>query len=121
MRDQSMNAEALYNPMTVILLDDNVSPPAHSRLVSLVGKVAVYRAGGLGSIVGRTNSQGLKIIEEKLLPLLLHVQMVRLCVFSDKDVKQWATGDLSVFLCVSLSCEKCPVKMVSPISRPLVS
>ena len=40
------------------------------RLVSLVGKVPVYCARGLGSIPGRTNSQGLKIIEEKVLPLL---------------------------------------------------
>ena len=40
------------------------------RLVSLVGKVPVYHAGGLGSILGRTNAQGLKIIEEKVLPLL---------------------------------------------------
>ena len=38
------------------------------RLVSLIGKVPVYRAGGRGSILGRT--QGLKIIEEKVLPLL---------------------------------------------------
>ena len=40
------------------------------RLVSPVGKVPVYRAGGLGSIPGRTNTQGLKIIKEKVLPLL---------------------------------------------------
>ena len=40
------------------------------RLVSLVGKVPVYLAGGLGSIPGRSNTQGLKIIEEKVLPLL---------------------------------------------------
>ena len=39
-------------------------------LVSLVGKVPVYRAGGSGSIPGRTNTQGLKIIEEKVLSLL---------------------------------------------------
>ena len=39
-------------------------------LVSLVGKVPVYRAGGAGSIPGRTTTQGLKIIEEKVLPLL---------------------------------------------------
>ena len=38
-------------------------------LVSLVGKVPVYRTGGLDSIPGRTNTQGLKIIE-KVLPLL---------------------------------------------------
>ena len=40
------------------------------RLVSLVGKAPVYRAGGSGSIPGRTNTHGLKIIEEKVLPLL---------------------------------------------------
>ena len=46
----------------------------HSRndngLVSLIGKVSVYREGGSGSIPGWTNTQGLKIIEEKVLPLL---------------------------------------------------
>ena len=41
-----------------------------SFLVSLVRKVPVYPAGGLGSIPGRTNTQGLKMIEEKVLPLL---------------------------------------------------
>ena len=35
------------------------------RLVSLVGKVPVYHAGGLGSIPGRTNTQGFRIFEEK--------------------------------------------------------
>ena len=39
------------------------------RLVSAVVRVPVYRAGGLGSIPGWTNTQGLKIIEEKVLPL----------------------------------------------------
>ena len=43
------------------------------RLVSLVGKVPVYRAGGSGLIPGRINAQDLKIIEEKVLAL----QMVR--------------------------------------------
>ena len=42
----------------------------NGRLVSLVGKVLVYRAGGSGSIPGRTNTQGIKIIEVKVLPLL---------------------------------------------------
>ena len=42
----------------------------YRRLVSPVGKVLVYRTGGSGSIPGRTNIQGLKIIEEKMLPLL---------------------------------------------------
>ena len=40
------------------------------RLVSLKGKVPVYRAGGLGSIPDRTNTRVFKIIEEKVLPLL---------------------------------------------------
>ena len=40
------------------------------RLVSLVGKAPVCCAGGSGSIPGRTTTQGLKIIEEKVLPLL---------------------------------------------------
>ena len=40
------------------------------RFVNLVGKMPVYRARGLGSISGRTNTQGLEIIEEKVLPLL---------------------------------------------------
>ena len=40
------------------------------RLVSLVGKVLVYRTGGLGSIPSQTKTQGLKIIEEKVLHLL---------------------------------------------------
>ena len=34
-----------------------------------------------------TNTQGLKINEENVLPLLLHLQMVRLLVFPDKDEK----------------------------------
>ena len=55
------------------------------RLVSLVGKVPVYRAVGSGSIPGRTNTQGLKIFEEKVLPLLCKWSDFR--VFSDKDVK----------------------------------
>ena len=38
----------------------------YRRLVSLVGKVPVYRAGGSGSNPGRTNTQGLKIIEVKV-------------------------------------------------------
>ena len=39
-------------------------------LVSLVGKVPVYRVGGWGSIPGQTNNQDLKTIEEKVLSLL---------------------------------------------------
>ena len=40
------------------------------RLVSPVGKAPVCCAGGSGSVPGRTFTQGLKIIEEKVLPLL---------------------------------------------------
>ena len=40
------------------------------RLVSLAGKMPIYRAGGSDSIPDRTNTQGLKIIQEKVLPLL---------------------------------------------------
>ena len=40
------------------------------RLVSLVGKMLNYCAGGSGSIPDWTNTQGLKIIEKKVLPLL---------------------------------------------------
>ena len=47
-----------------------VSVDNNRRLVSLVGKVPVYHAGGSGSIPGRTNTLGLKIIEEKVLSLL---------------------------------------------------
>ena len=38
--------------------------------VSPVGKVPGYRVKSSGSIPGRTNTQGLKIMEEKVLPLL---------------------------------------------------
>ena len=39
-------------------------------LISLVSKAPVYRVGGSGLVHGQTNTQGLKIIEEKVLPLL---------------------------------------------------
>ena len=35
----------------------------------IIGKVPVYHAIGSGSITSQTNTQGLKIIEEKVLPL----------------------------------------------------
>ena len=47
------------------------------ELVGSVGRAPDYCAGDRGSIPGRTNTQGLKITEEKVLPLLLHLQMVR--------------------------------------------
>ena len=40
------------------------------HLVSLVGKVPVYHARSSGSISSRTKTQGIIIIEEKVLPLL---------------------------------------------------
>ena len=59
------------------------------RLVSLIGKVPVYRAGGSGSIPGRTNTQGLKINEEKVEGSLCSniCKWLDFRVFSDKDVK----------------------------------
>ena len=42
----------------------------YRHLAILIGMAPVYRAGGLGSIPGPINTQGLKIIEEKVLPLL---------------------------------------------------
>ena len=39
-------------------------------------KVPVYHAGHSGLIPGWTNTQGLKIIEEKMLPLLLPVLLM---------------------------------------------
>ena len=35
----------------------------------------------------RTNTQGLKITEENVLPLYVHLQMVDILVFSDKEKK----------------------------------
>ena len=40
------------------------------HLVILVGKAPVYRVRGLGPIPSRTYTQGPKVIEEKVLPLL---------------------------------------------------
>ena len=51
-------------------MNSDFSALIYRRLVSLVGKVPDYCAGSSGSIPGRTNTQGLKIIEEKVLPLL---------------------------------------------------
>ena len=52
------------------VVKEALEPRHRSRLVNLVGKAPVYRAGGSGSIPGQTNTQGLKTIEEKVLPLL---------------------------------------------------
>ena len=49
---------------------DNNKENLYSRLVSLDGKMLVYREGGSGSISGRTNTHCLKIIGEKVLNLL---------------------------------------------------
>ena len=43
-------------------MNELITNSFYRRLVSLVGKVPVYRAGGSGSIPGPTNTQGLKII-----------------------------------------------------------
>ena len=61
----------------------------YRRLVSPVGKAPVCCAGGSGSIPGRTNTQGLKVIEEKVLPLpyIYICKWLDLRVFLDKDVK----------------------------------
>jgi hypothetical protein len=52
-----------------------------------VGWASVCCAGGCGSIPGRTNTQGLKITEEKVLPLQSHLQTVRLSSGSDDHLK----------------------------------
>ena len=59
-----MRAEIIFH----FQIDD--LDPDLSCLVSPVGKVPVFHVGGLGSIPGQTNTQGLKTIEEKVLPLL---------------------------------------------------
>ena len=62
----------LYKNLAEIVkfLEAMIKININRRLVSLVGKAPVYRAGRSGSIPDRTNTQGLKIIEEKVLPLL---------------------------------------------------
>ena len=57
--------------------DDNDEDDDDRRPISLVGKVPVCCAGGSGSIPGWTTTQDLKIIKEKVLPLLKYLQMVR--------------------------------------------
>lgn len=58
-------------------------------LVSLVSDLKVV---GSGSIRGRTHTEGFEIIEENLLTLLWHLQMVELFVFSNKDENLWETS-----------------------------
>ena len=60
----------MYKKLVYVIEPLRVQYGINHRLVSPVGKVPVYRVGGLGSIPGRINTQGLKIIEEKVLPLL---------------------------------------------------
>ena len=68
------------------------------RLVSLVGKVPVYRAGDSGSIPDRTNTQGLKIIDEKVLMLFLYLQIVthRLGYFAQQKHETTSTRHFGV-------------------------
>ena len=54
----------------MLLLSAETEWKSYVSLVSPVGKGPVCCAGGWGSIPGRTNTQGLKIIEKKVLPLL---------------------------------------------------
>ena len=51
--------------------------PEYRCLVSLAGKMPVNHAGDSGSIHGQTNTQGLKLIEQKVLPLFLYLQTVK--------------------------------------------
>ena len=57
----------------------------HRRLVSLVGKVPVYRAGGSGSIPDWTNTEGLKKLRRKYCLCYNVNKWLDLRVFSDKD------------------------------------
>ena len=55
-------------------------------LVSLVGKVPVYRAGGSGSIPGRTNTQGIKIIEKVTAFANISIWLLDFYVLLNKDI-----------------------------------
>ena len=59
-----------FKPASNFLQKKNLRLWINGRLVSLVDKVPVYRVWGSGSIPDQTNTHGLKIIEEKMLPLL---------------------------------------------------
>ena len=52
-----------------------------------------YKLGDAGSILGRTSTQGLKIIEEKVLLYIDISKWLDFRVFSDKDVKIVSTSD----------------------------
>ena len=58
---------------------------SYRRLVSPVGNAPVCCAGGSGSIPGLTNTQGLRIIEERC--CLNICKWLDFRVFSDKDDK----------------------------------
>ena len=67
---------------------NNKSHISYRYLVSLVGKVPLYRAGGSGSIPGRTNTKGLKITMGRRCCLCSNIcKWIDFRVFSDKDVK----------------------------------
>ena len=61
----TMGYVAAVDNLLLGLSHNQCPPPGYP-----VGKVPVCCAGGSGSIPGRTNTEGLKIIEEKVLPLL---------------------------------------------------
>ena len=65
--DLDEDEERMYMRIKVTTKDTDVN---YRRLVSTVAKAPVCSAGGQGSIPGRTNTQGLKTTEEKVLPLL---------------------------------------------------
>ena len=51
-----------------------------------------FELGDQGSSPGRTSTQGLKITEEKVLPLLNTSKWLDFGVFSDKDIKHAGTS-----------------------------
>ena len=58
-----------------------------TRTGGSVGWASGCHAGGREFDSGRTITQGLKITEEKVLPLQFHLHMIRLSSLLDKDYK----------------------------------
>ena len=78
-RDSTVSCKLCNHPcLPSVYLKSDTRGPIYSHLFSIVGKVPVYCVGGLGSNPSGTNSRGLEIIDEKVLPLFLYLQMVRL-------------------------------------------